>query len=104
VSKQKLKNRREFSAQQKAQIAIELIRGDKTLSQMSAEHQIKESVLSRWKQEFLERAPQLFLRAGNSEQEIKMLEMESKLEQQAQDMAILKKALLLSDELKEKNS
>jgi transposase-like protein len=104
VSNQKLKNRREFSAQQKAQIAIELIRGDKTLAQMSAEHQIKVSVLSRWKQEFLERSPQLFLRAGNSEQEIKMLEMQGQLERQAQDLAILKKALLLWEELKERDS
>jgi putative transposase len=94
VSDQKLKNRREFSAEFKAQRALELVRGDMSLSQMSAKHCIKESVLSRWKKEFLERAPQAFS-GSSSEQELKIKELEHRLAQQALDLEILKKALLL---------
>jgi len=52
--------RRKFSAEFKAKIVLELISGEKGLMQASREYGIKDSVLSRWKQEFLERAPQMF--------------------------------------------
>jgi transposase len=52
--------RRTFSAEFKAKVVLEMIRGEKGLMQASREYQIKDTVLSRWKQEFLERAPELF--------------------------------------------
>jgi transposase len=55
--------RRKFTAEFKAKVAIELISGEKGLMQASREYGIKDSVLSRWKQEFLERAPQVFEQA-----------------------------------------
>jgi transposase-like protein len=72
---------------------LELIRGDMSLSQASVKYAVKESVLSRWKQEFLERAALVF--AGSpSEQDIRVAELERQLKEQAADLAILKKALL----------
>jgi len=47
----------------KARVVLELIAGEKGLMQASREYEIKDSVLSRWKQEFVERAPQLFEQA-----------------------------------------
>lgn len=52
--------RRKFSPEFKAKVVLELISGSKGLMQASREYGIKDSVLSRWKQEFLERAPQVF--------------------------------------------
>lgn len=52
--------RRKFTAEFKAKVVLELISGEKGLMQSSREYAIKDSVLSRWKQEFLERAPQVF--------------------------------------------
>jgi transposase len=52
--------RRKFSAEFKAKVVLQLISGEKGLMEASREYQIKDSVLSRWKQEFLERAPQIF--------------------------------------------
>jgi transposase-like protein len=52
--------RRKFTAEFKAKVVLELISGEKGLMQASREYVIKDSVLSRWKQEFLERAPQVF--------------------------------------------
>lgn len=52
--------RRKFSSEFKARVVLEMISGDKGLMQASREYEIKDSVLSRWKQEFLERAPQVF--------------------------------------------
>jgi putative transposase len=94
VSEQKIKNRRSFSAEFKAKVTLELIRGDMSLSQASAKYEVKESVLSRWKQEFLERAALVF--AGSpSEQDLRVRELERQLKEQSTDLAILKKALLL---------
>jgi transposase-like protein len=52
--------RRKFTPEFKAKVVIELLTGAKGLMQASREYGIKDSVLSRWKQEFLERAPQVF--------------------------------------------
>lgn len=52
--------RRNFSPEFKARVVLELISGEKGLMQASREYEIKDTVLSRWKQEFLERAAQVF--------------------------------------------
>ena len=52
--------RRKFSPEFKARVVLELISGKKGLMEASREYGIKDTVLSRWKQEFLERAPQMF--------------------------------------------
>jgi transposase-like protein len=52
--------RRKFTADFKAKIVLELISGEKGLMEASRAYEIKDSVLSRWKQEFIERAPQIF--------------------------------------------
>ncbi len=56
--------RRKFSPEFKVRVVMELITGEKGLGEASREYQIKDSVLSRWRQEFLERAPQVFEQPG----------------------------------------
>ena len=55
-----MNERRKFSPEFKSRVVLELIIGQKGLMQASREYGIKDTVLSRWKQEFLERAPQAF--------------------------------------------
>ena len=73
-----MRKRRRFSAEFKAKVVLELISGEKGLMEASREYEIKDSVLSRWRQEFLERAPQVFEQAGKKvdpkDQEIEELE------------------------------
>jgi transposase len=52
--------RRTFTSEFKARVVLEMIAEQKSASQASREYGIKDSVLSRWKQEFIERSPQLF--------------------------------------------
>jgi transposase-like protein len=69
--------RRKFSAEFKAKVVLELISGEKGLMQASREYGIKDSVLSRWKQEFLERAPQVFAQPkARDPQEERIAELE----------------------------
>ena len=55
-----MKERRRYDPEFKARVVLELISGKKGLMEASREYQIKDSVLSRWKQEFIERAGQIF--------------------------------------------
>ncbi len=52
--------RQSFTAKFKVKVVLELISGEKGLAQASREYGIKDTVLSRWKQEFHANALQLF--------------------------------------------
>ena len=57
--------RRKFTPENKARIVLEMLSEQKSMAQASREYGIKDSVLSRWKKEFVERAPQLFENSAN---------------------------------------
>lgn len=71
--------RRKFSPEFKVKVVLEMLKGEKGLMQASREYGIKDTVLSRWKQEFLERAPELFRAEGTEEQRL-MVERIAELE------------------------
>lgn len=68
------KQRRQFGAEFKVRVVLEMISGEKGLMQASREYGIKDTVLSRWKQEFLERAPQVFEAAAKPDDQSKKVE------------------------------
>jgi transposase len=49
-----------FTASQKAQIVLEIIREDKTIAQIASENSIHPNQLYRWKKQALENFQQLF--------------------------------------------
>lgn len=51
---------RKFTPEYKARIVLEILTERKSLAQASREQGLKDSVLSRWKKEFIERSPMLF--------------------------------------------
>ena len=59
--------RRRFSAKQKAQIVLEILREEKTIAQIASEYSVHPSQLHRWKKQALERLPELFQRDGAHE-------------------------------------
>ena len=44
---------RRFSAQQKTEIVLASLRGPKTIAQLCREHEISESLLRKWREQFL---------------------------------------------------
>ena len=44
---------RKFSAQQKTELVLALLRGPKTIAQLCREHDIAESLLRKWREQFL---------------------------------------------------
>ena len=68
------KKRRKFSDEFKAKVALEAVRGVKTLSELAAEHKVHPNQISQWKKQLLDNASELFAsgksRAAKSEEEV----------------------------------
>lgn len=61
--------RKRFSAQQKTQMVLELLKEEKTLAQIAAENGVHSNQLRRWKTEVLEGMPGLFENNEKAKQE-----------------------------------
>ena len=85
--------RRKFSAEFKAKVVLELISGKKGLMEASREYGIKDTVLSRWKQEFIERAAQIFEKPKTNEHEQEVAELERVIGRLTVQLDMAKKVL-----------
>ena len=85
--------RRKFTPEFKARVVLEMLIEQKSASQASREYGIKDSVLSRWKQEFIERSPKLFEEAGSGDngQEQRIAELERMVGRLAMELEMAKK-------------
>jgi len=86
--------RRSFSGEFKAKVVLELISGKKSLAEASREYSIKDSVLSRWKQEFLERAGEIFEQPKEvQDKDIRIAELERMVGRLTMQAELSKKAV-----------
>ena len=89
-----MSERRSFTAEFKAKVVLELISGEKGLTQASREYGIKDTVLSRWKQEFLAKAAQVFEQPKEvQEKEERIAELERMVGKLTMQMELSKKVL-----------
>jgi transposase-like protein len=87
--------RRKYSPEFKARVVLELLTGQKGLMQASREYGIKDTLLSRWKQEFLERAPEVFDRSqpDKSQETARIAELERMVGRLTMQLDVAKKVL-----------
>ena len=84
--------RRNFTADFKAQVVLDMITTPKSAGQASREYGIKDSVLSRWKQEFIERSPMLFEQSPvNDDRDQRIAELERMVGRMAMELEMAKK-------------
>lgn len=84
--------RRKYSAEFKAQVVLEMLTEQKSAAQASREYGIKDSVLSRWKQEFIERSPSLFENgSAQDNREERIAELEQMVGRLATELEMSKK-------------
>ena len=86
--------RQKHSGAFKAKVAIEALQERETLGELSKKYGIHPNQITRWKKEFLERAPQLFEKTQPTEKDDKDLEkMFAKIGQLEMERDYLKKNL-----------
>lgn len=84
--------KRTFTPEFKAKVVLEILGEQKSIAQASREYGIKDSVLSRWKQEFIERSPQMFeQRAATDERDQRIVELERMVGRLTMELDVAKK-------------
>lgn len=58
--------RKKFEPALRARVALEALKGEKTLAQLSAEYGVHATQIGQWKKELVERAAELFAKPDNS--------------------------------------
>lgn len=92
------RKRRSFNAEFKAKVVLELITGRKGLAEASREYNIKDTVLSRWKQEFMANATQVFEQPQDvQEKEARIAELERMVGKLTMQIELQKKVLSLGN-------
>jgi transposase len=87
-------HRRQFTADFKAQVVLELLSGAKSSAELCREHQIASSVLADWKAIFLTRTAAIFEHPdqGSSQDSARIAELERLVGRLTLENDILKKA------------
>jgi transposase-like protein len=89
-----MNKRRTFTPEFKVRVVLEMISGEKGLMQASRDYGIKDTVLSRWKQEFLERAAEVFAQPQDQlHQEERIAELERMVGRLTLQLDMAKKVL-----------
>jgi transposase-like protein len=96
--------RRTYAPEFKVRVVLELLSGEKGLMAASREYGIKDTVLSRWKQEFLEKAPELFDSSNGKkdEQAKRIAELERMVGRLTMQLDMAKKVLRYSGAAQDK--
>ena len=86
-------NQRKYTAQFKAKVVLEVLQGEKSPADACRTYKLHNSVLTRWKREFLEHSHQVFEVPQQVAQEAgKVAELERMVGQLTMQLEIAKKA------------
>jgi|SRR5580704_8055818 transposase-like protein len=89
------RTRRTFSAEFKAEVVLQLLRGDVSQAELCRKHKLTPQLLATWKTVVLERMSTLFDGNANADQDrdqSRIADLERLVGQQAYELAALKKA------------
>jgi transposase len=85
--------RRKFSGAFKAKVAIEALKERETLAELSKRFEVHPNMISKWKQEFLERSAEVFDKKSDDESEVDPEKLYAKIGQLEIENDFLKKSL-----------
>jgi transposase-like protein len=92
------RKRRNFDAEFKTRVVLEILTGKKSLAEASREYNVKDSVLSRWKQEFVSKASQVFEQPQDmQEKEARIAELERMVGKLTMTIELQKKVLRMGE-------
>jgi transposase-like protein len=98
------RTRRNFNAEFKAKVVLEMISGSKTAAEVCREYNLKADLVSHWKNEFLTHAAQVFENGAKVDpQQARIEELERLAGKLSLELEIAKKALMLLPRAKKQN-
>jgi len=86
------KSRRKFTSAFKAMVAIEALKERETLAELSKRFEIHPNIISKWKQEFIERSVDVFERKSEAESGVDPDKLYAKIGQLEIENDFLKKS------------
>ncbi len=96
---------RTFTPEFKAQVVLEILTGAKSAAAICREHHLKDSVVSRWKQEFLQEAAKIFQHdEAHQQAEARIAELERLVGRLTLQLEIAKKASALLEQAQTRNA
>ena len=88
-----MSKRRQFTAEFKAQVVLEVLSGLKSSAEVCREYKLKPQTFSRWKAAFLEDAPTIFERQGQTDpRDERIAELERMIGRLTLELEVAKKA------------
>ncbi len=69
-------SRKKYSKEFKARAALDAIKGQKTMSELSSEYGVHGNQISRWKKRLLDEAPDVFARGKGKESREREIELD----------------------------
>ncbi len=85
--------RRNHSANFKAKVALDAVRGEKTLAELAQQHDVHPNQITEWKNRLIERAAGVFGAESASEPAIDLKELHAKIGQLTLENDFLESAL-----------
>ncbi len=85
--------RRKFSGAFKAKVAIEALKERDSLAELSKRFDVHPNMISKWKQEFLERSAEIFDKKSDADSEVDPEKLYAKIGQLEIENDFLKKSL-----------
>jgi len=87
------KSRRKFTSAFKAMVAIEALKERETLAELSKRFEVHPTIISKWKQEFIERSVDVFEKRSEAESGVDPEKLYAKIGQLEIENDFLKKSV-----------
>ena len=88
-----MSKRRTFTPEFKARVVLEELSGMKDRAEICREYQLRPQVFARWREEFLERAPEIFAtEPSRGDEQVRIAELERMIGRLTMELETAKKA------------
>jgi transposase len=99
-----MSKRRTFTPEFKARIVLEELTGVKDKAEVCREYRLQPPVFSRWREEFVERAPEIFAtQPGRDDEQERIAELERMIGRLTMELEAAKKASSILSSLSTRN-
>jgi len=65
--------RKKYPKELKARVALEALKGEKTIAEISSEYEVHSNMITKWKKQLKEHMPDIFIRKNEQEPDEKQL-------------------------------